>query len=84
MQTQIGYEVKPDMPGLTGPEVERLYARGADWLAGAVLRDAQPAIEPQPYLVGRASSDTLKAITAWSCWRAQADVPAAGDRRTLR
>ena len=35
VQTQIGYAVKPDMPGLTGPEVEALYARGADWLAGS-------------------------------------------------
>ena len=35
VQTQIGYPVKPDMPGLTGPDVEALYARGADWLAGA-------------------------------------------------
>ena len=35
VQTQIGYEVKPDMPGLTGPEVDALYARGADWLAGS-------------------------------------------------
>ena len=26
--------VKPDMPGLRGPEVERLYRRGAAWLAG--------------------------------------------------
>jgi hypothetical protein len=34
VQTQIGYPVKPDMPGLTGPDVEALYARGADWLAG--------------------------------------------------
>lgn len=34
VQTQIGYPVKPDMPGLTGPEVEALYARGAAWLAG--------------------------------------------------
>jgi hypothetical protein len=33
-QTRIGYEVKPDMPGLTGPAVEALYARGARWLAG--------------------------------------------------
>jgi hypothetical protein len=31
----MGYKVKPDMPGLKGPEVERLYARGAAWLAGA-------------------------------------------------
>jgi hypothetical protein len=34
-QTEIGFTVKPDMPGLTGPEVERLYERGAAWLAGA-------------------------------------------------
>jgi hypothetical protein len=34
LQEQIGYRVKPDMPGLTGPEVERLYARGRQWLAG--------------------------------------------------
>jgi SnoaL-like domain len=37
VQTAIGYEVKRDMPGLAGPEVERLYARGASWLAGAPL-----------------------------------------------
>jgi len=35
VQTQIGYPVKTDMPGLTGPEVEALYARGAAWLTGA-------------------------------------------------
>jgi hypothetical protein len=33
VQTTIGYDVKRDMPGLTGPEVEELYARGAAWLA---------------------------------------------------
>ena len=37
IQTQIGYTVKRDMPQLTGPEVEALYARGAAWLAGAPL-----------------------------------------------
>jgi hypothetical protein len=31
-QTQIGYEVKRDMPGLVGVEVEQLYARGEAWL----------------------------------------------------
>jgi hypothetical protein len=31
---QAGYPVKPDMPGLRGPEVEELYQRGAAWLAG--------------------------------------------------
>jgi hypothetical protein len=34
LQTQVGYDVKPDMPGLEGPEVEALYARGAEWLRG--------------------------------------------------
>jgi hypothetical protein len=33
IQTQIGYDVKRDMPGLTGPEVQELYRRGAEWLA---------------------------------------------------
>jgi hypothetical protein len=32
-QTLIGYDVKIDMPGLTGPEVEALYRDGAVWLA---------------------------------------------------
>jgi hypothetical protein len=39
VQTQIGFEVKRDMPGLVGPAVERLYRRGADWLAGGELSD---------------------------------------------
>jgi hypothetical protein len=34
LQTQVGFTVKPDMPGLTGPEVEELYARGEAWLEG--------------------------------------------------
>jgi hypothetical protein len=37
LQTSIGYEVKPDMPGLDGPEVEQLYRRGAGWLDGEQL-----------------------------------------------
>jgi hypothetical protein len=37
LQTQIGYSVKQDMPQLTGPEVELLYARGKNWLSGASL-----------------------------------------------
>jgi hypothetical protein len=40
LQTQIGYDVKVDMPGLTGPKVETLYQRGAAWLAGA---DIEPS-----------------------------------------
>jgi hypothetical protein len=34
LQTQVGYEVKPDMPGLEGPELEALYERGSRWLSG--------------------------------------------------
>lgn len=36
MQELIGYKVKRDMPGLIGPEVERLYGEGRAWLAGKV------------------------------------------------
>jgi hypothetical protein len=32
LQVRIGYEVKKDMPGLKGPEVEALYRRGQAWL----------------------------------------------------
>jgi len=38
LQSQIGYKIKMDMPGLTGTEVEALYARGDAWLGGAPLR----------------------------------------------
>ena len=34
LQTKAGFTVKRDMPGLKGPEVDRLYARGAAWLRG--------------------------------------------------
>jgi hypothetical protein len=37
LQKGIGYEVKIDMPGLKGPEVEALCARGKRWLAGGAL-----------------------------------------------
>jgi len=37
LQTKIGYKVKPDMPGIDGPELEALYARGAHWLGGGAL-----------------------------------------------
>ena len=38
LQTTLGFTVKPDMPGLQGPEVERLYERGRAWLAGDIER----------------------------------------------
>jgi hypothetical protein len=34
LQAGLGYDVKADMPGLCGPEVEALYGRGSRWLAG--------------------------------------------------
>jgi SnoaL-like protein len=37
LQTKIGYQVKPDMPGLDGAELDALYARGARWLNGERL-----------------------------------------------
>jgi hypothetical protein len=37
LQTRIGYTVKPDMPGLDGPEVAALYAKGERWLKGEKL-----------------------------------------------
>jgi SnoaL-like domain len=40
VQTQIGFKVKPDMPGLTGAAVEALYARGAAWLAAGSVQAA--------------------------------------------
>jgi hypothetical protein len=35
--TQLGFEVKRDLPGTRGPEVEALVARGRAWLAGEVV-----------------------------------------------
>ena len=37
LQEQQGFTVKPDMPGLVGPEVDALYSSGARWLAGEPL-----------------------------------------------
>ncbi len=37
LQTRIGYKVKLDMPGIDGPELVQLYARGARWLRGDAL-----------------------------------------------
>ena len=37
LQTKIGYKVKRDMPGLDGPELDALYAKGEAWLKGKKL-----------------------------------------------
>jgi hypothetical protein len=35
LQTKAGFNVKLGLPGLRGPEVAKLYAEGAAWLAGS-------------------------------------------------
>jgi hypothetical protein len=37
LQEEAGYTPKVDMPGLMGPELDQLYARGSRWLAGEPL-----------------------------------------------
>jgi hypothetical protein len=37
LQARSGFKVKHNLPGLRGPAVEKLYAEGAAWLAGAPL-----------------------------------------------
>jgi len=37
LQTGLGYEVRRDMPGLTGERVQALYRAGAAWLRGEAL-----------------------------------------------
>ncbi len=37
LQSGLGFDVKRDMPGIQGPEVEQLYADGAAWLRGEAL-----------------------------------------------
>ena len=47
LQTRNGFTIKLDLPQLKGAEVERLYAQGSAWLAGAATafpEDARAAI----------------------------------------
>jgi hypothetical protein len=37
LQTRLGFNIKPDLPQLKGPRVERLYRQGQDWLGGAKI-----------------------------------------------
>jgi SnoaL-like domain len=37
LQSRIGYKVKNDLPGLDGPPLEALYAKGEAWLNGKKL-----------------------------------------------
>jgi hypothetical protein len=37
LQTRLGFTIKPDLPQLKGPQVERLYRQGQAWLGGAKI-----------------------------------------------
>jgi len=37
LQTRLGFSIKPDLPQLKGPQVERLYRQGQAWLGGAKI-----------------------------------------------
>jgi hypothetical protein len=37
LQSRLGYAVKADLPGLDGPALDALYAKGAAWLKGHEL-----------------------------------------------
>lgn len=41
LQTRNGFTVKPGLPGMRGPALDRLYAEGKAWLAGSA-RPGQP------------------------------------------
>ena len=41
LQTKAGFAVRLGLPGLRGPEVQKLYAEGAAWLAGSA-RPGEP------------------------------------------
>ena len=41
LQSKNGFKVKIGLPGLRGPEVEKLYAEGKAWLAGSA-RPGEP------------------------------------------
>ena len=37
LQTRVGYQVRDDVPGAEGPQLDALYALGASWLSGSKL-----------------------------------------------
>lgn len=45
LQAGIGYPVKKNMPGLVGPEVEALYARGREWLKNGAVGGRSALVE---------------------------------------
>lgn len=43
LQTRVGYQVRDDVPGAEGPQLDALYALGASWLSGGKLPPIKPA-----------------------------------------
>ncbi len=39
LQSKIGYRIKDELPGLDGPPLDALYAKGTAWLKGRKLKD---------------------------------------------
>jgi hypothetical protein len=44
LQSRLGFKIKTDMPGLKGPVVQALYARGMKWLQGAPSAFDEPPV----------------------------------------
>ena len=42
LQTELGFDVKPGLPELTGDAVSRLYAEGSAWLGGSATPGTPP------------------------------------------
>jgi hypothetical protein len=58
-QTRIGFDVKGDMPGLTGPEVQALYARGARWGGRAAGLSAEAGQSSMLTASSTSATDTI-------------------------
>jgi hypothetical protein len=41
LQAGLGFKVKTNLPGLKGPETDKLYAFGKTWLSGGSIEDAR-------------------------------------------
>ena len=48
LQTRLGFKIKMDMPGLKGPVVQALYARGGQWLLGDPSAFDEPPVPSGP------------------------------------
>ena len=53
LQAAEGFQVKRDLPGLTGPATDKLYAEGKQWLAAATFPGSQANQRDLRWLAGR-------------------------------